>query len=92
MKDKNKKDYLEAFKEMYSRNPTQEELKAFIDCMCLKKEQKYLPTTVKNMNKIIKCDCGGVFLFCSANTLTGDIHYMCNRCGKPPNVPRTYYR
>ena len=39
-------------------------------------------------NKPKKCDCGGVFLFCSGNTLTGDIHYMCNRCGRPLNVPR----
>jgi len=40
MKDKNKEEYLKVFKEMYSRNPTKEELKAFIECMCLKKEEK----------------------------------------------------
>ena len=40
MKDKNEEDYLKAFKELYSRNPTQEELKAFIECMCLKKEEQ----------------------------------------------------
>jgi len=30
--------YLETFKEMYGRS--QEELKAFIECMCLKKEEQ----------------------------------------------------
>jgi hypothetical protein len=42
MTKNNKEDYLKTFKEMYSRNPSQEELKAFIECMCLKKEEKAL--------------------------------------------------
>ena len=32
--------YLETFKEMYGRTPSQEELKAFKECMCLKKEEQ----------------------------------------------------
>jgi len=33
-------DYLKTFKEMYGRTPSQEELQAFIECICLKKEEK----------------------------------------------------
>jgi len=36
--------YLETFKEMYGRTPSQEELKAFIECMCLKKEEQKFGT------------------------------------------------
>jgi hypothetical protein len=37
---KHKEDYLESFKEMYGRNPTKEELKAFIECVRAKKQEK----------------------------------------------------
>jgi hypothetical protein len=40
LKNKDKENYLEAFKELYNRKPNKEELKAFTECMCLKKEQK----------------------------------------------------
>ena len=36
--------YLDTFKEMYGRNPSQEELEAFIECMCLKKEEQKVGT------------------------------------------------
>ncbi|MCW3998036.1 MAG: hypothetical protein NWF10_05645 [Candidatus Bathyarchaeota archaeon] len=37
---KSKKDYIAYFKELYNRKPSEEELKAFIECMRLKKEKK----------------------------------------------------
>jgi phosphoribosylformylglycinamidine (FGAM) synthase-like enzyme len=33
-----KEEYLESFKELYGRNPSKTELKAFIECMMAKKE------------------------------------------------------
>ena len=36
--------YLDTFKEMYGRNPSQEELKAVKECMCLKKEEQKVGT------------------------------------------------
>jgi hypothetical protein len=35
-----KKDHIESFKEMYSRSPSKEELKAFIECLQAKKEKE----------------------------------------------------
>ena len=35
----NKEEYIESFKELYGRKPTDEELKAFIECMRAKKEK-----------------------------------------------------
>ena len=40
MKINNKKEYLESFKELYGRKPTDEELKAFIECMQAKQENR----------------------------------------------------
>jgi hypothetical protein len=36
----NKKNYLKSFEELYNRNPSKEELKAFIECMRAKKKEK----------------------------------------------------
>jgi hypothetical protein len=40
MTKNNKENYLKSFIEMYGRNPSKGELKAFIECMCLKKEEQ----------------------------------------------------
>lgn len=37
---KSKKDYIEYFKELYLRDPSDSELKAFIECMKAKKEER----------------------------------------------------
>jgi len=34
-----------------------------------------------------KCDCGGEYRFSSFNTVCGDIHLICTKCGKLLNVP-----
>ena len=40
MTKNDKEEYLESFKELYSRKPSDEELKAFIECMQAKEENK----------------------------------------------------
>lgn len=42
MTKKSKEYYIKSFKDMYSRFPSKEELKAFIECMQAKKEEKQL--------------------------------------------------
>ena len=44
-----KEEYIESFKEMYGRKPTDPELKAFIECIQAKKEIQFLYIKIGNI-------------------------------------------